>query len=101
MKSIGLNSIEVPASAPGIDRAAPKAPTAGQSGFGAELEAAVNKVDSLQVAADQETQKLAAGDGNLHETMLALEKADVAMRVAMKVRTKLVEAYNEVMRMTV
>ncbi|MBL8934291.1 MAG: flagellar hook-basal body complex protein FliE, partial [Archangium sp.] len=31
----------------------------------------------------------------------ALEKADIAMRLAMKVRTKLVEAYNDVMRMTV
>ncbi len=61
----------------------------------------MKKVDDLQVAADVETQKLANGDGNLHETMLALEKADIAMRLAMKVRTKLVEAYNDVMRMTV
>ena len=40
-------------------------------------------------------------DDYLHEAALALEKADVAFRLATKVRTKLVEAYQEVMRMTV
>ncbi len=97
MKSLSVNTIESPSSAPAIDR--PDGARA--EGFSEALEAAVKKVDDLQLAADAESQKLATGDGNLHETMLALEKADVAMRVAMKVRTKLVEAYNDVMRMTV
>jgi flagellar hook-basal body complex protein FliE len=97
MKSLSVNTIESPPGAPAIDR--PQG--AGSEGFSEALEAAVKKVDDLQLAADAESQKLANGDGNLHETMLALEKADVAMRVAMKVRTKLVEAYNDVMRMTV
>lgn len=99
MKSVSVNTIELPSStSSAVDRASP---ADGQKGFGAELEAAVQKVDALQVEGDVEAQKLAQGGGNLHETMLALEKADVAMRLAMKVRTKLVEAYNEVMRMTV
>ena len=97
MKSLSVNSVEFPSSTPTVE----KPEGSGASGFGQELEAAVKKVDDLQVAADVETQKLANGDGNLHETMLALEKADIAMRLAMKVRTKLVEAYNDVMRMTV
>ncbi|MDP1920116.1 MAG: flagellar hook-basal body complex protein FliE [Myxococcales bacterium] len=99
MKSVSVNTIELPSS-PATSRAE-KPQGAGQEGFGKELAAAVGKVDELQVAADVEAQKLAGGEGNLHETMLALEKADVAMRVAMKVRAKLVEAYNDVMRMTV
>lgn len=98
MKSVSVKTIELPAATPQPQRA--EGPGA-ESGFGQALEAAVQKVDALQVAADGEAQKLASGDGNLHETMLALEKADVAMRVAMKVRAKLVEAYNDVMRMTV
>ena len=97
MKLLSVNSVEFPSSTPAVE----KPEGSGAAGFGAELEAAVKKVDDLQVAADVETQKLANGDGNLHETMLALEKADIAMRLAMKVRTKLVEAYNDVMRMTV
>jgi flagellar hook-basal body complex protein FliE len=99
MRSVNVNTIELP-STPATSRAE-KPQGAGQDGFGKELAAAVGKVDELQVAADAEAQKLAGGEGNLHETMLALEKADVAMRVAMKVRAKLVEAYNDVMRMTV
>jgi flagellar hook-basal body complex protein FliE len=99
MRSVNVNTTELP-STPATSRAE-KPQGAGQDGFGKELAAAVGKVDELQVAADVEAQKLAGGEGNLHETMLALEKADVAMRVAMKVRAKLVEAYNDVMRMTV
>lgn len=69
--------------------------------FGQALADAVAKVDQAQLEADQQAQQLAEGGGNLHETMLALEKADVTMKVAVKVRNKVVDAYNEVMRMTV
>ncbi len=75
-------------------------PVAGAS-FQSALDEMVNKVEALQVNADQEATKVAQGGGNLHETALALEKADVAMRLAVKVRNKLVDAYNEVMRMSV
>jgi flagellar hook-basal body complex protein FliE len=44
---------------------------------------------------------VAKGAGNLHEMALALEKADVAMRLAVRVRNKVVDAYNEIMRMGV
>lgn len=72
-----------------------------KAAFGNVLTDALGKVDGLQVAADQEATKVARGDGNLHELSIALEKADVSMRVAVKVRNKLVDAYNEVMRMSV
>ncbi len=77
----------------------PERPQGGS--FGAQLGEAMGAVDKLQVAADRQSDALANGAGNLHETALALEKADVAMRVAMKVRNKLVDAYHEVMRMSV
>jgi hypothetical protein len=67
MKSLSVNSVEFPSSTPAVE----KPEGSGAAGFGQELEAAVKKVDDLQVAADVETQKLANGDGNLHETMLA------------------------------
>lgn len=99
MKTVSVNTVELPSSVatPAAEPATPGA----SAEFTDALAAAVEKVDALQVGADAEAQKLANGDGNLHETMIALEKADVAMRVAMKVRSKLVEAYNDVMRMTV
>ena len=74
---------------------------AGGAGFEGELGKALGAVEQLQRSADQEAEKLALGGGNLHEAALALEKADVALRLATKVRNKLVEAYQEVMRMNV
>ncbi len=86
-----------------IDRAgapaAGEAPTGG--GFADALGRAVADVDALQVAADRDARDVALGHGNLHETALALEKADIGLRVAVKVRNKLVEAYQDVMRMPV
>ena len=38
---------------------------------------------------------------NIHETMLAVGKADLAFRLTMQVRNKMVEAYQEVMRLQV
>lgn len=99
MKPLGLNTIENPGLAT-IDRPS-RAEKVNGDGFGQTLKAAIEKVDAAQTDADLEAQKLGNGEGNLHETMLALEKADVTMRVAMKVRNKFLEAYNEVMRMPV
>jgi flagellar hook-basal body complex protein FliE len=87
----------------GLEGSAAIAPATGsaEKGFGGVMSEALAKVDSLQTEADAEATKAARGDGNLHELSLSLEKADVAMRVAVKVRNKLVDAYNEVMRMSV
>ena len=74
---------------------------AGAGSFAGELGKALGEVDKLQVDADQQAKMVAEGGGNLHEMSIALEKADISMRLAMKVRNKLVDAYNEIMRMSV
>ncbi len=73
----------------------------GRADFGGELSKALGTVDELQLNADKEATALAKGSGNLHEVSIALEKADVSLRLMMKVRNKVVEAYQEVMRMSV
>ena len=98
MKPLNLNTIENPGlSTPSTERAE----KVDGDGFGQTLQNAVQKLEGMQGEADTQAQALAQGEGNLHETMLALEKADVSMRVAMKVRNKILDAYNEVMRMPV
>jgi flagellar hook-basal body complex protein FliE len=91
----GLNGLPFPIDEPDAAR-----PSGGVS-FAAMLGGAIGKVDALQTRADAESEKLALGGGNLHETALALEKADVGLRVLTKVRNKVVEAYQEIMRMSV
>ena len=73
----------------------------GALSFADTLGQALGTVDKLQLDADGEAAKVASGGGNLHEMSLALEKADVALRLATKVRNKLLDAYNEIMRMGV
>jgi flagellar hook-basal body complex protein FliE len=59
-------------------------------------------VNSLQKEADTAIQKLVSGKSkNIHETMLAVEKAEIAFKTMNQVRNKVIEAYKEVMRMQV
>ena len=44
---------------------------------------------------------MTSGDKDIHGTMIALEKADISMRLMLQIRNKLVSAYEEVMRMQV
>ena len=98
MKPVTVNAIEFPAQVPARVE---KTTGSTADGFIESLKNAVAKVDALQTSADVVATMLAGGEGNLHETMLALEKADVGMKVALKVRNKIIDAYNDVMRMSV
>ena len=82
-----------------MDRAIENPGTNKTEQFGSELGKAIGEIDKLQGAADTQVDAVARGAGNIHEMALALEKADVAMRLAMRVRNKLVDTYNEIMRM--
>ena len=61
----------------------------------------VSRVDSAQKVADAQAERLANGEGNVHETAIALEKADIQMRLLIRSRDKVVQAYQEIMRMAV
>lgn len=70
--------------------------------FGAALKDSLAQVNHLQVEANTAIKDLATGEGGtLHDTMLALEKAELSFRLMMQVRNKIVEAYQEVLRMQV
>ena len=70
--------------------------------FGATLNNALDGLSQMQMTSDQAIQKLAAGENvDLHQVMIAAEETDIAFRVALSMRDKLVEAYQEVMRMQV
>ncbi|MBL6989317.1 MAG: flagellar hook-basal body complex protein FliE [Bacteriovoracaceae bacterium] len=57
-------------------------------------------VNKLQKDANLAIQKLATGKTkNIHETLLAVEKADIAFRAMNQVRIKVIDAYKEIMRM--
>jgi len=81
----------------------PTAPTgvAGVGGgFGANLQEALSKVDTLGQDSDAQVSQLVQGDRqDIHNVMIAVEKADVAFQLMMQVRNKIVNAYQEVSKL--
>lgn len=70
------------------------------AGFGEVLKDAISTVNELQKQSDQEIQKLMTGESqDLHTTVIAMQKADVSFQMMMQVRNKIVQAYQEIMRM--
>ena len=72
------------------------------SGFGKALADAIESLNRLQEEADAQSLQLAAGEPvDLHDVMLAQERASLALDLAVQVRNKLVESYHEIMRMQI
>lgn len=66
------------------------------------LKTSMEKVNTNQAQADQAVRELVSGRSkNIHETLLAVERADSSLKLMMQVRNKILEAYKEVMRMQV
>jgi flagellar hook-basal body complex protein FliE len=78
------------------------APAARGASFANVLQDSLKQVNSLQNEADQAIESLATGGpATLHDTMLAVEKAELSFKLMMQVRNKIVEAYQEILRMQV
>lgn len=77
-------------SSPGFDR----------EPFGSLLRGAVNSVDQLQQQAASAVTGMLTGNGvDIHDAMIATQKADMAFEYALAVRNKAVAAYQQVMGM--
>jgi flagellar hook-basal body complex protein FliE len=71
-----------------------------QGGFGASLASAVEQVEHLHTDAQgQVTEMLQNGGHDLHNVMIAVEKADVSFQLMMQVRNKIINAYQEISRL--
>jgi len=90
----------VPGAMPG--EAAKAKGSAPEKGFGEFLAESLQKVGELQQDADAAVAQIAqGGDLGIQEAMVAIEKADVSFKLMMEVRQKILDAYQEVMRMQV
>ena len=101
-----------------IDRIAPRLPAgpaaagagsaladpAGAPGavdFGAALTQVLSAVDGSAAEANQAVGNMIDGTGDVHEAMIALQRADMMLQLTVQIRNKLVQAYQDVMRMPV
>lgn len=69
-------------------------------GFSQLLSEALGKVNNLQLQSEKASIDLAAGKvEDVSQVIVAAEKASVALQLTMQVRNKVVDAYQEIMRM--
>ncbi|MBO8167971.1 MAG: flagellar hook-basal body complex protein FliE [Thermoanaerobacteraceae bacterium] len=70
--------------------------------FAEQVKNALEVVNDLQVEADRITQQYFAGQvQDLHQVMIAAEKADLALQLTVQIRNKIIEAYKEISRMQI
>jgi flagellar hook-basal body complex protein FliE len=83
----------------------PSTQTSGETGgasFAKVLEQAVQEVDGKMKAADSDQNKLLSGEtDNLHQAMISIQESSVAFSLMVEVRNKLMDSYQELMRMQV
>jgi len=76
--------------------------TKGESTFSQMVNQKLEQANSLQKDADQLTESfLGGGPVEIHQMLIAMEKADLALRETMEIRNKLVEAYKEIERIQI
>jgi len=68
--------------------------------FGSKIKNAISEVNNLQTEADTIANKLASGEAvEIHQAMIAMQKASTALQFTIQVRNKIIEAYQEIMKM--
>jgi len=78
----------------------PTEQTKGTDEFKTVLQGTIQKLESLHNDATDAVQKFLTGENDeLHSTILAVQKAEVAFDLGLQVRNKVVSAYQEIMRM--
>lgn len=73
---------------------------AAEGSFSQWLQQSLSEVNELQQKADLSAQQLVSGETkDIHGTMIAMQKANVAFNLAMEIRNKVITAYEEIKRM--
>ena|ERR1051326_4845636 len=100
--TIGLGTAGSLQTALDLQAGAAAVKAAGLPSFQQALAGALQQTNQLSLTADDMVKKLATGQvKDLHQVMIAVEKAGLALQMTMQVRNKVVDAYQEIMRMQI
>ena len=69
--------------------------------FGSSLAALLESVETSATEANTAVAAMTDGTGDVHTAMLALQKSEISMQLTVQVRNKLVQAYQDLMRMPI
>jgi flagellar hook-basal body complex protein FliE len=76
--------------------------SSGEMPFADMVKDLVQQTDRQQIQAEQEVQKLVTGEtDSIHDVVLTTSKADLAFRLMMEIRNRLIASYQEIMRMQI
>jgi flagellar hook-basal body complex protein FliE len=81
--------------------ASPSATAPAASGFADTLGQLIASTEASTAGANQAIAGMMQGTGDVHDAMIAIQKAEMTFELSMQVRNKLVQAYQDVMRMTI
>ena len=70
-------------------------------GFGDMLKGAINSLNKAAKNSDAQTQAMAAGKANIVDVVTAVAETEVAIDTLVSVRDKVVQAYEEIMKMPI
>jgi len=100
INDLGLAKLDLPSALqPGMPEGASKP---AETSFEAVMQESVNQLNAMQKKSADLGNRLAAGENvELHDVIIASQEADVAMRLAVQLRNKALEAYREIIRMPV
>jgi flagellar hook-basal body complex protein FliE len=90
-----VSPLRLPLPAP----AAPGAPAA--AGFADALGQLISSSEASAAVANDAIAGMLQGTGDVHEAMIAMQKAEMTFQLTVQVRNKLVQAYQDIMRMTI
>jgi flagellar hook-basal body complex protein FliE len=83
-------------------RAAPAGPQSTQGSFGRIVTEGLQELNTQLKTSEADLQRLALGEApNLHEVMIRLEESRISFQLMLQVRNRLLEAYQDVMKMQI
>lgn len=69
--------------------------------FSDRLKDMIKDVNAKQHKADSDAEKVIKGELGIHEGMISISEADMSLRYLVQVRAKVMQAYNEIMKMQI
>lgn len=70
--------------------------------FSEAMKKQLGEVNELQMQSEKASEALAVGEAdNIHEVMIRTEEAKLALEMTVQIRNKVVEAYQEIMKMQI
>jgi flagellar hook-basal body complex protein FliE len=98
---MAIESIGRPASIDPGSLSPPNKGGAAEAGFGDALKQLIGSVDGSDANANAAVGRMLDGTGDVHEAVIAMQKADTMLQLTVQIRNKIVQAYQDIMRMPV